>query len=84
MDQVGEYLNYVFTAIFSVEAIIQMIAIEPRVYFSDGWNIFDLVIIVGSVISIFISANTSLAIKGVITILRSFRILRLVRLIKRG
>jgi voltage-gated sodium channel len=61
-----------------------MIAIEPRVYFSDGWNIFDLVIIVGSVISIFISANTSLAIKGVITILRSFRILRLVRLIKRG
>jgi len=42
------------------------------------------VIILGSFISIFISANTSLEIKGVITILRSFRILRLLRLIKRG
>ena len=41
-------------------------------------------IILGSFISIFISANTSLEIKGVITILRSFRILRLLRLIKRG
>jgi hypothetical protein len=61
-----------------------MIAIEPRAYFTDGWNIFDLVIIIGSVVSIFISANSSLAIKGVITILRSFRILRLLRLIKRG
>ena len=61
-----------------------MIAVEPRLYFSDSWNIFDLIIIIGSVASIFISANTSLAIKGVITILRSFRILRLLRLIKRG
>jgi hypothetical protein len=77
-------MNYIFTAIFSIEAIIQLIAIEPRVYFSDGWNIFDTVIILGSVLSIFISANTSLEIRGVITILRSFRILRLLRLIKRG
>jgi hypothetical protein len=77
-------MNYVFTSIFSIEAIIQLIAIEPRVYFSDGWNIFDTVIILGSVLSIFISANTSLEIRGVITILRSFRILRLLRLIKRG
>jgi hypothetical protein len=77
-------MNYIFTAIFSIEAIIQLIAIEPRVYFSDGWNIFDTVIILGSILSIFISANTSLEIRGVITILRSFRILRLLRLIKRG
>jgi hypothetical protein len=77
-------MNYIFTSIFSIEAIIQLIAIEPRVYFSDGWNIFDTVIILGSVLSIFISANTSLEIRGVITILRSFRILRLLRLIKRG
>lgn len=83
-DLASEDLNYIFTAIFSIEAIIQLIAIEPRVYFSDGWNIFDTVIILGSVLSIFISANTSLEIRGVITILRSFRILRLLRLIKRG
>ncbi len=61
-----------------------MIAFELRIYFSDGWNIFDTIIIIGSVLGIFISANTSLQIRGVITILRSFRILRLLRLIKRG
>jgi hypothetical protein len=64
--------------------VIKLIAIEPRVYFSEGWNIFDFVIIIGSFISIFISANTSLELRGAITILRSFRILRLLRLIKRG
>jgi hypothetical protein len=63
---------------------VKLIAIEPKVYFSEGWNIFDTIIILGSFISIFISANTSLEIRGVITILRSFRILRLLRLIKRG
>jgi hypothetical protein len=61
-----------------------LIAFELRIYFSDGWNIFDTIIIIGSVLGIFISANTSLQIRGVITILRSFRILRLLRLIKRG
>ena len=84
VEFVNEILNYIFTAFFIVEAAIKMIAIAPRVYFSDGWNIFDTIIILGSFISIFISANTSLEIKGVITILRSFRILRLLRLIKRG
>lgn len=67
-----------------MEAIIKLIAFEPKVYFSEGWNIFDLIIIVGSFISIFVSANTPLEIRGAITVLRSFRILRLLRLIKRG
>ena len=81
VEFITEILNYIFTAIFFSEAVIKIIAIAPRVYFSDGWNIFDTVIILGSFVSIFISANTSLEIKGVITILRSFRILRLLRLI---
>jgi len=84
VEYINEILNYIFTAVFFTEAIIKIIAIAPRVYFTDGWNIFDTIIILGSFISIFISANTSLEIKGVITILRSFRILRLLRLIKRG
>jgi hypothetical protein len=84
VEFMNEILNYIFTAVFIIEAVIKIIAIAPRVYFSDGWNIFDTIIIMGSFVSIFISANTSLEIKGVITILRSFRILRLLRLIKRG
>ena len=81
---IGEYFNYVFTAIFIFEAIVKIIAYLPRGYFSEGWNIFDFIIIFGSFISIFISAGKSVQIKGAFTILRSFRILRLLRLIKRG
>lgn len=84
VDQVAEILNYIFTAIFFTEAIIRIIAISPKLYFSEGWNIFDFVIVLGSFLSIFVSANTSLEIRGAITIMRSFRILRLLRLIKRG
>jgi voltage-gated sodium channel type IV alpha len=66
------------------EAIIKIFGTGQKVYFREGWNIFDLVIIIGSSISIFVSTSQSLGIKGAITILRSFRILRLIRLIKRG
>ena len=67
-----------------VEAIIKLNAMGIRIYFSEGWNIFDFIIITGSFISIFITAKTSLMIRGAISILRSFRILRLLRLIKLG
>jgi hypothetical protein len=84
MDKIAEWLNYGFTAIFLIEAILKLIGIGPKTYFEDGWNIYDCIIILGSFVSIFISANTSLEIRGALSILRSFRILRLLRLIKRG
>ena len=84
IDFTAEIMNYCFTAVFIAEAFIKLAGIGPRVYFADGWNLFDFIIIVGSFVSIFISANTTLEIRGAINIMRSFRILRLLRLIKRG
>lgn len=84
MDKIAEWLNYGFTAIFFCEAALKLIGFGPKLYFNDGWNLYDAIIIMGSFISIFISANTSLEIRGALSILRSFRILRLLRLIKRG
>jgi Ion transport protein len=84
MDRIAEWLNYGFTAIFLFEAVFKIVGIGYKEYFEDGWHIFDTIIIMGSFISIFISANTSLEIRGALSILRSFRILRLLRLIKRG
>lgn len=84
MDKIAEWLNYGFTAVFLCEAIFKLIGIGPKIYFSDGWNTFDIIIVFGSFVSIFISANTSLEIRGALSILRSFRILRLLKLIRRG
>ena len=83
MQTLTDDLNYFFTALFAVEAIIKIIAIG-KAYFKDGWNIFDFVVVVGSFVSIFISLSTSLNLGGTTTIVRAFRISRLFRLIKRA
>lgn len=59
VDYVTELMNYVFTAIFGLEAIFKLIGFGHRVYFSEGWNKFDFTIIVGSVLSIFLSLGST-------------------------
>ena len=78
-----EQVNYIFTAIFALEAVIKVIALG-KIYFKDGWNIFDLVIVIMSIASVFISNNTSLNLGGATTIVRTFRVARIFRLVKRA
>ena len=79
----GNILNDIFTAIFGFEALIKIIALG-RIYFHEGWNIFDFIVSFGSLISIFLTAFTSLNLGGAVTIVRAFRISRVFRLIKRA
>uniref|UniRef100_A0A096ME75 Sodium channel protein n=1 Tax=Poecilia formosa TaxID=48698 RepID=A0A096ME75_POEFO len=68
--------NLVFTAIFTAEMVLKVIALDPYHYFQVGWNIFDGVIVCLSLIEL------SLAdVKGM-SILRSFRLLRVFKLAK--
>ena len=66
-----------------MEAIIKIIAID-RAYFKDSWNIFDFIVVITSLASIFISMNTSLNINGATTIIRAVRISRIFRLVKKA
>jgi Ion transport protein len=50
----------------------------------DEWNIFSLIIALVSAFGILISAYNPSAMKGSITFLRSFRILRILRLLRKG
>lgn len=61
-------VNYVCTGIFVVEAILKLIAFG-RDYFRDGWNIFDFIIAIVSIISVSISQNRSKFL-----LIRAFRI----------
>jgi hypothetical protein len=83
VDVVTEIINKIFTVIFISEAAIRIIGIGIRNYLKDGWNIFDFIVALGSLVSILISSSTSVEIKAV-SLLRAFRILRLLRLLKRG
>ena len=49
-----ETINYVFAAIFILEAVVKIIGFGMR-YFKDSWNVFDLVIVVITIIGIILS-----------------------------
>uniref|UniRef100_A0A4W5NJF2 Voltage-dependent L-type calcium channel subunit alpha n=1 Tax=Hucho hucho TaxID=62062 RepID=A0A4W5NJF2_9TELE len=50
-----DVLNMVFTGVFTVEMILKLIAFRPRGYFGDAWNVFDALVVIGSVIDIILS-----------------------------
>jgi hypothetical protein len=66
-----------------LEALLRIIALGPLAYFKDSWNIFDFIIAIGSLIGIVVNEVSNVKIKGM-TIVRTFRILRIARLLKRG
>jgi hypothetical protein len=76
-------MNILFTIVFCLEAAIRIAGIGFFNYLKDNWNIFDFTIAFCSLIEILIRQFTSVQIKG-IKILRSFRILRMVRLLNHG
>jgi len=52
-------------------------------YFKDGWNIFDFVIVLGTLAGTIMNYSSSVQAGSQFTIVRSFRIGRIFRLIKR-
>lgn len=78
-----EVINYIFMVIFTVEAIIKIIAQKTN-YFRDSWNLFDFTVVAGTIIILSLNwagVGDSIAILG--TILRTLRIGRVFRLIKK-
>ncbi|XP_005519820.1 PREDICTED: sodium channel protein type 2 subunit alpha-like isoform X8 [Pseudopodoces humilis] len=68
--------NLVFTGIFAAEMVLKIIAMHPFNYFQVGWNIFDSFIVILSLVELFLSNVDGLS------VLRSFRLLRVFKLAK--
>ncbi|XP_048094743.1 sodium channel, voltage-gated, type I-like, alpha isoform X1 [Alosa alosa] len=68
--------NLVFTAIFTGEMILKIIAMDPYYYFQESWNIFDSVIVILSLIELGLAKLSGMS------VLRSFRLLRIFKLAK--
>ncbi|XP_071818049.1 voltage-dependent L-type calcium channel subunit alpha-1D-like isoform X4 [Apostichopus japonicus] len=79
-------LNIIFTAIFTMECILKMIAYTPKNYFKDVWNIFDFIIVLGTIVHIIITKLDPAAMESApsINFFRLFRVMRLVKLLSRG
>ncbi|MBN3306219.1 SCN2A protein, partial [Amia calva] len=68
--------NLVFTGIFTAEMIFKIIAMDPYYYFQEGWNIFD-----GFIVSLSLMELGLANVEG-LSVLRSFRLLRVFKLAK--
>uniref|UniRef100_A0A673XYX7 Voltage-dependent L-type calcium channel subunit alpha n=1 Tax=Salmo trutta TaxID=8032 RepID=A0A673XYX7_SALTR len=89
-NSVMDILNLIFTALFTIEMIIKLLALRTHQYFIDAWNSFDALIVVGSVLDIVVSelshrgCSSSCSCSLSITFFRLFRVLRLVKLLSKG
>lgn len=78
-----EIFNYTFMIIFTVEAVVKIIA-QRKDYFKDSWNIFDFTVVMGTIVILGITwAGMAGGLEILGTILRTLRIGRVFRLIKK-
>uniref|UniRef100_A0A8C6VWP0 Voltage-dependent L-type calcium channel subunit alpha n=1 Tax=Nothobranchius furzeri TaxID=105023 RepID=A0A8C6VWP0_NOTFU len=91
------YADYVFTSMFTFEILIKVnsenCCVKSAGYVGDAWNVFDALVVIGSVVDIILSQkrmqpargrNTEDSARISITFFRLFRVMRLVKLLSRG
>ncbi|CAH1264642.1 CACNA1C [Branchiostoma lanceolatum] len=79
-----DFMNLIFTALFTLEAMLKLMGFGPKYYFKDAWNTFDFLIVVGSLVDIIVSYMNPGAEVPSINFFRLFRVMRLIKLLSRG
>ena len=75
--------NFWLTVAFAVEMCLKLWALGPRYYASDRFNLFDGTIVLLSLFELMLTALGSVeGLGGVVSSLRFFRILRVLKLAK--
>ena len=74
-------MNYVFAVFFTLEMAVKLTALGGQ-YFADSWNVFDCTIVLLTWIGIVVSALVGTSLGSVATVIRTFRVGRVFRLIE--
>ncbi|XP_074173206.1 voltage-dependent L-type calcium channel subunit alpha-1S isoform X2 [Rhinolophus sinicus] len=86
MNHISDILNVAFTIIFTLEMVLKLMAFKARGYFGDPWNVFDFLIVIGSIIDVILSEiddpDESARISS--AFFRLFRVMRLIKLLNRA
>lgn len=65
-----------------MEAFVKIVAYR-KLYFQDGWNIFDFILLLASIAGLIVSAqNSSYSLGSTTSIFRSFRIVKIMAIIR--
>lgn len=68
--------NLFFTILFASESVLKIFGLTFKKFKSDGFNLFDLFIVLASILELMFSAKN----KGIISSARAFRLARLFKL----
>nr|CAH7756872.1 unnamed protein product [Callosobruchus chinensis] len=77
-----EVTNVIFSIIFAVEMLLKIIAEGPFGYISNGFNVFDGIIVVLSAIELFKNVTNEEHADSGLSVLRTFRLLRILKLVR--
>ena len=80
-ERIMETINYVFTTIFVLEAVIKLLAFGGN-YFKDSWNVFDFFIVTSSVVFIIIKELFNLNLGSTTQAVRTLRLGRILKLFR--
>ena len=94
-SKVLEYIDFIFTFLFLVEALIKIVAlgffyssIEANAYILNGWNILDFVVVSASLFDVFVMIQNTDSVDTEqlqsLKALRALRALRPLRMISRN
>ncbi|XP_035239389.1 dihydropyridine-sensitive L-type skeletal muscle calcium channel subunit alpha-1-like isoform X1 [Anguilla anguilla] len=65
VTKLSDTLNVIFTVLFTVEMILKLMAFKAKGYFGDPWNVFDFLIVIGSIVDVVLSEiDSALAASG--------------------
>ncbi|XP_072517638.1 voltage-dependent N-type calcium channel subunit alpha-1B isoform X2 [Salminus brasiliensis] len=78
-----KWLNIIFTALFTLECILKIIAFGLLNYLKEAWNIFDFVTVLGSITDILVTEIKQDKLIN-LSFLRLFRAARLIKLLRQG
>ncbi|XP_049622405.1 sodium channel protein type 11 subunit alpha [Suncus etruscus] len=80
-EQILDNLNAAFVVIFTIECLIKIFALR-QYYFTNGWNLFDCVVVVLSIVSTMVSALENQHIPFPPTLFRIVRLARIGRILR--
>ncbi|XP_040596069.1 sodium channel protein type 11 subunit alpha [Mesocricetus auratus] len=81
VKKIFDILNIAFVIIFTIECLVKMFALR-QYYFTNGWNLFDCVVVVLSVISTLVSGLEHSDIPFPPTLFRIVRLARIGRILR--
>eukprot|EP00347_Sterkiella_histriomuscorum_P021532 403333648 len=79
-----DMINYGFAIIFTIEFIMKLIAQGYKDYYTQGWNILDFFVVLGTIVSVFITFFTSSNFGASTTLIRSIRIGRVLKIVSKA